>query len=227
MKRIIGYFSKGEMLLWGCSAGLIVLSFCLFDGSNLMILFASLVGVTSILINAKGNPLGQGLMILFSLLYAIVSYSFSYFGEMITYLGMTMPMAVVSVVSWLRNPYKGNRAEVKVGGFGKHEIVWMFVTAAFVTGIFYFILRYFHTANLLPSTVSVTTSFIAAWLTFRRNPYFSIAYAANDLILIILWTLASVTDLRYIPVAVCFGAFLANDIYGFVSWQKMKKRQSE
>lgn len=34
-------------------------------------------------------------MIIFSLLYGVISFSFSYYGEMITYLGMTMPMAVV------------------------------------------------------------------------------------------------------------------------------------
>lgn len=33
-------------------------------------------------------------MVLFSLLYGIISYAFAYYGEMITYLGMTMPMAV-------------------------------------------------------------------------------------------------------------------------------------
>ena len=225
MKRILGYFSKGEMALWGASVALIVLSFCLFDGKNGLTLAASLVGVTSILINAKGNPIGQGLMILFSLLYGVISYTFSYYGEMITYLGMTMPMAVFALVSWMRNPYKGNRAEVAVNSLKKKEIVWMFVAAAVVTGVFYFILKYFQTANLLPSTVSVTTSFLAVWLTFRRSPYFSLAYAANDLVLILLWTLASVADRQYISVVVCFCAFLANDIYGFISWQRMKKRQ--
>ncbi len=43
-------------------------------------------------------------MIIFSLLYGIISYTFSYYGEMITYLGMTMPMAVFALISWLRNP---------------------------------------------------------------------------------------------------------------------------
>lgn len=101
----------------------------------------------------------------------------------------------------------------------------MFVAAAVVTGVFYFILKYFQTANLLPSTVSVTTSFLAVWLTFRRSPYFSLAYAANNVVLILLWTLASAADRQYISVVVCFCAFLANDIYGFISWQRMKRRQ--
>ena len=71
------------------------------------------------------------------------------------------------------------------------------------------------------------TSFIAVYLTFRRSPYFALAYAANDIVLIILWVLASIHDIRYISVVVCFVAFLVNDIYGFISWRKMKIRQQE
>ena len=67
----------------------------------------------------------------------------------------------------------------------------------------------------------------AVYLTFRRSPYFALAYAANDIVLIILWILASLYDIRYVSVVVCFIAFFANDIYGFVSWRKMKTRQQE
>lgn len=80
--------------------------------------------------------------------------------------------------------------------------------------------------NLIPSTISVTTSFVAVYLTFRRSPYFALSYASNDIVLIILWILASIYDVKYISVVVCFAAFLVNDIYGFVNWRKMKKRQN-
>lgn len=225
--KLKGYFSKLEVLLWSSSVLLIVVSFCLFDRENYLTLLASLIGVTSLIFNAKGNPFGQILMVLFSMLYGIISYSFSYYGEMITYLGMTMPMAVFALISWLKNPYKQNRSEVKVNSISKKETYLMLMGAAAVTVLFYFILEYFNTANLLPSTLSVTTSFIAVYLTFRRSPMFALAYASNDLVLIILWVCASVYDIRYISVVVCFAAFLINDIYGYISWKKMKIRQSE
>ena len=221
------YFSRAEIILWCCSTLLIVISFCLFDRENYMTLVASLIGVTSLIFNAKGNPFGQLLMVIFSLLYGIISFSFAYYGEMITYLGMTMPMAVFALISWLKNPYKGNKAEVKVNTISKREWIFTWVLTAVVTLLFYFILDYFNTANILPSTLSVTTSFIAVYLTFRRSPYFALAYAANDIVLILLWVMASMCDTRYISVVVCFGAFLVNDIYGFLSWQKMKVRQDK
>ncbi len=221
------YFSKLEIILWTSSVLLIVGSFCVFDQENYMTLLASLVGVTSLIFNAKGNPFGQFLMVLFSLLYGIISFSFDYYGEMITYLGMTMPMAIFALISWLKNPYKNNKAEVKVNTISKKEMIFMWVGTAAITVLFYFVLEHFNTANIIPSTISVTTSFVAVYLTFRRSPLFALAYASNDIVLIILWIMASVYDIRYISVAVCFVAFLVNDIYGYICWQKMKIRQSE
>lgn len=226
VRRFAGYFTRSEKLLWALSVSFILVSFCIFDRESYMTLCASLIGVTSLIFNAKGNPFGQLLAVVFSLLYGGISYTFAYYGEMITYLGMTMPMAVFALIAWLRNPYNGNRAEVRVNAISRREAGWMCLGAAAVTAVFYFVLAYFRTANLLPSTVSVTTSFLAVYLTFRRSPYFALAYAANDLVLIVLWTLASAEDIRYISVVVCFAAFFANDIYGYISWQRMKLRQA-
>ena len=227
MSKLINYFSKTEIILWISSVSGIILSFSVFDRANYMTLCASLIGVTSLIFNAKGNPFGQLLMIVFSMLYGIISYTFAYYGEMITYLGMTMPMAVFALISWLKNPYNGNKAEVKVNEISKRENICMWLGTAVITLFFYFILDYFNTANIIPSTLSVTTSFLAVYLTFRRSPYFALAYAANDIVLIILWILASMHDVKYISVVVCFIAFLVNDIYGFINWRKMKIRQEE
>lgn len=225
-KRILRGFTARDIALWAGSAALILISFFLFDRENYLTLAASLVGVTSLIFCAKGNPAGQLIMVIFSLLYGIISLSFAYYGEMITYLGMTMPMAVFAFVSWVRNPYNGNKSEVKVNSICVREIVFMWILTAAVTVGFYFILSALDTANIIPSTISVTTSFLAVYLSFRRSPFFALAYAANDIVLIVLWVLASVENAKYISVAVCFGAFFANDLYGFANWRKMKKRQT-
>ena len=222
---ILKYFTKTEIFLWSVSVSLITAAFLIFDRVNFLTLIASLVGVTSLIFCAKGNPIGQALMIVFAILYGMISLGFSYYGEMITYLGMTMPMAVVSLISWVKNPYNGNKSEVRVNKISKREMFFSLILTAAVTIIFYFILKAFNTANLIPSTISVTTSFFAAYLTFRRSPWFAAAYAANDLVLIILWSLAAFSSISYLSVTVCFTAFFANDLYGFVNWRKMEKNQ--
>ncbi|MBO5007802.1 MAG: nicotinamide mononucleotide transporter [Clostridia bacterium] len=219
------YFSKSEIILWGFSVIMIIISFAMFDRVNYITLTASLIGVTSLIFNAKGNPFGQLLMIIFSVLYGIISYTFSYYGEMITYLGMTAPMALFALISWLRNPYKGNHAQVTVNNLKLKEYILMLIPTAIVTWVFYHILTAFDTANIIPSTISVTTSFIAVYLTFRRSPYFALAYASNDIVLIVLWILALRVNISYVSVIICFVMFLINDLYGFINWKKMQKLQ--
>ena len=220
------YFRTEEIVLWCSSVGLIILAFLMFDRENYLTVTASLIGVTSLIFNAKGNPVGQLLMVVFSLLYGVISYSFAYYGEMITYLGMTMPMAVAAWISWIKNLYEAGKSEVRVGHMKRHDILAMSILTVLNTVVFYFVLAYFHTANLIPSTLSVTTSFLAVYLTIKRSPYYAVAYAANDIVLIVLWSLASIEEIRYLSVVVCFAAFFANDIYGFVSWRRMEKRQN-
>ena len=227
MKRLLKFsFTRGETALWTASAGLIIAAFVLFDRVNDVTLAASLIGVTSLIFNAKGHPFGQLLMVVFSAIYGYLSFAQAYYGEMITYLGMTAPMALVALIAWLRNPYSGNDPEVAVNRLRPMEIPFMLLFTAVVTFVFAFVLAAFDTAHLPLSTFSVTTSFIAVYLTFRRSPFFALAYAANDVVLIALWLLASREDPSCISVVVCFCLFFVNDLYGFVRWLKMQERQA-
>lgn len=218
--------SKWEWSLWLGSATIVILSFVASGGGDVLNLIASLIGVTALIFVAKGMVLGQVLTVVFAVFYGLISFYFKYYGEMLTYLGMTSPIAIMSVVEWIKHPYK-TRKEVEVGTLSKRQIVIMVTAAAVVTSAFYFILKALGNASLVVSTISVTTSFLASWLTLKRSPYYALAYAANDIVLIILWTVATVKSLSYLPMTVCFVAFLANDLYGFYNWQRMKKRQSK
>lgn len=226
MKKLSKYFTKTDIIIWSLSVFLIISSFLIFDRKNFLTLTASLLGVTSLIFNAKGNPTGLVLMIVFSLFYGWISYTFAYYGEMITYLLMTLPMSAFALISWLRHPFNGNKAQVRVDTLNKRHITEIILLSSGITFVFYYILAFFNTSNLIPSTLSVTTSFAAVYLTFRRSPYYALAYAANDIVLIILWILASLEDTEYISVVACFAAFLINDIYGFVSWKRMEKKQT-
>lgn len=226
LKKITSYFNKTELLLWGFSVISILVSYILFSSESVISLIASLIGVTSLIFCAKGNPFGQVLMIIFSIIYTIISYSFNYYGEMITYFCMTLPMAVFSLISWLRNPYKGNKSQVAINRIKAKEIAFLIFLATAVTIAFFVILKALNTANLIVSTISVATSFSAAYLTFRRSPYLSVLYALNDAVLIILWIFATAHNNSYISVVICFSVFLINDIYCFINWKRMQKQQT-
>lgn len=221
------YFSKVELSILISSIVLIVGSFLIFDRHNYINMFASLIGSVALIVCAKANPLGQALMIVFILIYAYISWTFRYYGEMITYLGMSLPGAIFSLISWLKNPSEKGKAEVKINSLSIKEVGIVFILSILITIAFYFILQSFNTKNLFISTLSVFTSFLAGYLTFRRCKFFTIAYAFNDIVLIVMWILATIQDIGYLSVVICFIVFLVNDFYGFINWSKMKRQQEK
>ncbi len=224
IKTSIQSLTAFERKLWFISALLITTSFLISGGSGLTLL-ASLIGVSALIFMAKGQPIGQLLMAFFAITYAIISYSYSYYGEMITYLGKALPVSLFVMVVWLRHPFKEDDPEIEVSTLSLKKIMIVVLLAPIVTGVFYFILKAFDTPNLIVSTLSIATSFIAASFMFLRSPYYAVFFGFNDIVLIILWTLASMDDITYLPMVMLFTTFLANDAYGFISWTRIKTRQ--
>lgn len=220
VKDIFGSLTRFERWLWAVSVIVVAGSYIAAGQNDWLTLASSLVGVTSLIFIAKGMIVGQVLVILFSLGYGVVSYLNAYYGEVLTYLFMTAPMAIVALISWLRHPYKDS-GEVAVAQVKGRQVVLLLLVAVVVTAVFYHLLGALGTANVLVSTLSVTTSFVAVGLTALRSPYYAVGYAFNDVVLIVLWLMVA----NY-PMALCFVMFLVNDIYGFVNWRRMYLRQS-
>ncbi|MCI6653491.1 MAG: nicotinamide riboside transporter PnuC [Ruminococcus sp.] len=217
--------SKTQWIIYLFSLTVVTVSSILGGVQGLPSVIASALGVTSLIFTAKGDVFGPLLMVIFSIMYGVISYSYAYYGEVITYLGMTAPISAVSVFTWLKNPYEKGKHEVKIARLKKIHILFLTLLTCGVTFIFYYILLYFNTANMLFSTLSIATSFFAVGLTTLRSPYYAIAYGLNDVVLIILWCFASFEDRSYISMIVCFVMFLINDIYGFVNWKRMERKQ--
>lgn len=223
IKSSIKNLNSFEQKLWLLSVIIVTLSFLIFRSENFMTLIASLIGVTALIFVAKGDVLGQILTIVFSLLYSLISFGFAYYGEMVTYMGMTAPIALMSVITWLKNPY--SEKQVKIRKLSPKQYLVLLIVSLIVTWLFYYILVFFNTTNIVFSTISVTTSFLASALMMLRDSYYALAYAANDLVLIVLWVMATMESISYVSMIACFSIFFINDIYGYVNWSRMKKHQ--
>lgn len=223
MKNPLNSMTKKDGLIWVCSVLVIGISGLATENTNILMLFATWIGVTSLILAAKGNVWSQILMIIFSVLYAVIAWNFRYWGEMITYLGMTLPMAVWSTITWLKNPSE-NGNEVAIQALTKRHLVALMLFGSVVTAFFYCVLRLLDTPNIILSTISIATSFLAAALTMLRCSCYALGYAANDLVLIALWLLASYENPVYLPMVINFVIFLFNDMYGFLCWKKRELR---
>lgn len=227
MQNPFAGLTRFERGLWLSSLLVVSLSFFLCGAVDYLSLAASLIGCTCLIMYAKGRVFGHILGVAFAVIYAIRSYSFQYYGEMLTYLCMSLPIALASIYTWLKHPAANGEQEVSIVKLPASRILRISLLAVIVTAIFYFILGYFHTARLLVSTLSVTTSFFAAYLSMCRCSWYAVAYMANDIVLIVLWSLAASLDITCLPMVFCFIMFLFNDSYGFYNWRRMYERQNK
>ena len=73
--------------------------------------------------------------------------------------------------------------------------------------------------------MSLITSAMAAYLMFRRCSYYALGYIANDIILIIMWSIVVVNGgISYLPIVINFCVFFINDIYGLIRWKLEEKK---
>jgi len=225
--KTLGFFrrlTRFEWCLWISSMALTLISFFVSGDGHVLSLIASLIGATALIFVARGEVPGMVLSLVFSILYAVISLEFRYYGEMITYLCMSAPINIVSIISWVRHPYR-DTTQVRISRLKRSSVVVLFVLAVVVTAAFYFILKAFDTANLEVSTLSVGTSFLASGLLVLRSPMYAVAYMFNDVVLIALWVMACVSDISYLPMVMCFVMFFVNDSYCLANWTRMRRAQ--
>lgn len=224
MKNPFYVLNKKDWMLYLTSLTIVIIS-NLIGQFNILNLISTTLGVTCLIFMAKGNVWGHVFSIIFCFLYAVQSYLEKYYGEIIISMVMTLPLAVFSIYTWLKNPFKKGENVVKIKILSLKEKVLLFILAIAVSLVFYFILKALGTESLTVSTISVFTSFLASYLLLRRNSFYAVAYMLNDIVLITLWTIATIKQLSNISILACFLTFFFNDLYAFVKWKIREREQ--
>lgn len=195
--------------------------------SDMLSTFCSILCIITALLVAKGKNLGQVFGVIITVVYSIVSFRNGFYGEIIIYVFMMLPMYIIGIVSWMRHRNKKTNT-VEVNTIGKKE--WLLVSlisiGAFI-GI-YFLLKSFDTNELVVSTVSVVASLFAIYLQIRRSRFSFYFYIINDLILIVLWGIPVIVgNLLILPMVFNPAINLINDSYGVYNWKRLEKRQTK
>lgn len=196
-----------------------------FKGTIIDLCYTLLYFWTALLL-AKGKYFCYIIGIISTFFYAFVSYSNSYYGEVIIALCCTLPLMIIGLVNWLK--HQDNTNTVIIKEITKKELIIVLFSQSIMFFGYYYLLKLFNTNNLLVSTFSVLASVLATYYTARRSEYGFVAYIINDIILITLWSIPVIRgNLNIIPILLCPILLLINDIYGVYNWKLIKKRQSK
>ena len=212
-----------KILLFGSIIIVSIVGICF--KSDLLTISCSIVGIITALLLAKGKNLGQVFGLLITILYSIVSFKNKYYGEVLIYALLMLPMYAIGIISWINHKNEKTNS-VEINSIKKKE--WIIVSFIFI-GVFigiYYLLKAFNTSELIVSTISVLASLFAVYLQIRRSKYSFSFYIVNDIILMFLWGIPVVHG-SYIlfPMLLNPTINLINDIYGFCNWKKTEKIQ--
>lgn len=199
-----------------------VLTF-IFKGTWIDLGYTLLYFWTALLL-AKGKYSCYIIGIISTFFYAFVSYSNSYYGEVIIAMCCTLPLMVIGLVNWLKHQDSTNTVIIKE--ITKKELIIVLISQVVLFYGYYSLLKFFNTNNLLVSTFSVIASVIATYLTARRSEHGFVGFIINDIILIVLWSIPVINgNTNIIPVLLCPTLLLINDIYGVYNWKRIKNKQ--
>jgi len=193
--------------------------------SDIFTILASTTGIICALLLAKGLVIGQFVGIVLVVLYSITSYKNAFYGEMIIYIIIMLPMYIWSIVEWSKHKNQTTES-IEVNTIKPKEWGIVSVCALVIFIGFYFLLKALNTNELIISTLSVVDNLFAIYLLARRSKYGFVSYIVNDLILIVLWGIPVIQGnllLMAMLINPCIN--LINDIYGVVNWSKLQKTQ--
>ncbi len=225
--KILGKWNWLEIVLLILGLGGIVACFFISNEKSYLSLFASVVGVVSVMFTAKKLKFAPVLSIAYNLLYAAVAFTQSFYGEVIVYLCVLLPLSILTLVGWLKSRKKEEVVVVPNKIKGKEIAILISLIAPVFAGM-YFLLLALGTSNLLISTFSFVTALFAAYLLFRRNPFYAVIYSINSIILIVLWTITIINQgIQFLPMVINFALFFVLDIYAIFNWFKEKKQNKD
>lgn len=225
MKEYLKNWSKFEIILVFTSITSIII--CgIISKSWIMAIISSVINIITSMLQAKGRIESQFISILDCIIYSYVSYTNQYYGEVIFYILIMLPMAIIGIISWIT--HKNEKTDtVEVNEIKLKEwIMLIFASVVAFIGL-YNLLKYFNTNELLVSTFSMIASLLATYLLVRRSKHCFIFYILNDIILIVLWGLPIISgDLELIPMIIAPFVLLINDTYGSFNWNKIEREQT-
>lgn len=199
-----------------------VLTF-IFKGTWIDLGYTLLYFWTALLL-AKGKYSCYIIGIISTFFYAFVSYSNSYYGEVIIAMCCTLPLMIIGLINWLKHQDSTNTVIIKE--ITKKELIIVLISQVVLFYGYYSLLKFFNTNNLLVSTFSVIASVIATYLTARRSEHGFVGFIINDIILIVLWSIPVINgNTNIIPILLCPTLLLINDIYGVYNWKRIKNKQ--
>lgn len=221
MKKLRNYcksWNKFEISLI-ILAILLILGIGVILNCEMLSIVVAFLGIFSALNQTKKMVFGQVTGVILAILYSYMSYMNRYYGEVIVYMLVILPLYIVGIYTWSKNK-DSKTEEVKQSEIYLKEWLVLLIINIILFIALYKMLKYFNTNQLIISTISMNLNLCATYLLVRRSKYCFIFYLINAFILLTLWGIPVINgNIKVLPMIFDALLLIINNIYGMIKWK--------
>ena len=177
-------------------------------------------------LTANGNKFGMIVIITSSVLYCINCFFYKIYGEIIVNVLLYIPIYVVSFINFCRNTNTENKNDefLQVKKLGIRNLI--LAVTALVVGVIavYFLLEVINSSFAFVNALTIVTFIIAMLLRLFRCIEFWWFETLGNVFNIVLWVLASLSDLSSVPFVLTTISSMFNSVYGYIVWRKLYRK---
>lgn len=214
-------FEKTWLILF---SSLAFVSFYATDGTILG-LVASLTGMITVVLVAKGRISNYYFGIVNVALYGFIAFQSQYYGEVMLNWIYYLPLQFIGLYIWTKNQNREGIDEVNVARLSKkRRAIWATLSVFGIIGYGLF-LKWLNGNLPFFDSASTTLSVIAQYLMIRRVKEQWIVWIVIDVISIYMWADIYLSTGDSLAILVMWTAYLVNALYGWYNWEKLEAEQ--
>lgn len=230
MKNLLKDWTLFEKI-WLALFTVITIGLSIYFEDTMVAAVASLTGMISVVLVAKGKISNYYFGIINIALYSWISYQHEVFGELMLNLAFFLPMNIIGLVLWTKRNKKKQVEETKEGFdvqvavlTKKTKVIWAALAVVTIIPYAYLLQEIGGRIPLLDSITTVLQVIAMVWMVQRFKEQWSLWIVVNVLN-IILWVYAFATSGDDVAILVMWVAYLFNSVYGYWKWNKAQKQE--
>lgn len=217
-ERYFSAFEIGFIII-----ALIVASVCKFILDSSWLAYVSMLsGLAGGILNMKGNKFSYIFAGVSALLYIFVSYQAQNYGEAILNLVYLAPLNVYSVIRWTFSGAKPSQGLKETFSISRKTFIILFAAIAVFVPLYMLVLRKLGSSYPLLNSMCTASCAAACYLGSRRSRQQWYFYLANNLCMILLWSLSTSKDPSGYAILSQNALFMVSNIKGLYNWSKEK-----
>lgn len=225
VKEFFKSFNVFDIILFVLGLAGIIVSAIFVDSSPLIIIY-SIFGVIYVILWAKKYNFALIFGAAYSAMYIAQSAISNYWGEVIMYGAVGLPVIIATICMWIFRRGKTTFVQPKSIGW-KEWLIILSVVAVLGVGL-YFLLDFLVTPYIYLALPLSLCLLVANYLLLRNNGIMFIIFLMANILQILIWLMpvfmGEANGLSVLPMIFSLAVFMASNTYGFICWHRSKSQ---